>query len=143
MQSQDERAAPTLNKASHRSFEFSDARLEDSKRQSVQSLQGHDSKRMSRQEAILESVRARIQSISMTTRTTVLGLLPLVMFPGAGSELYRGLGSVVLGGLIVSTVLTLFWVPTLFSLTLDIKEWLTGLVFGKTADAVSVTTTAT
>ena len=59
----------------------------------------------------------------MTTMTTVLGLLPLVLFPGAGSELYRGLGSVVLGGLLVSTVFTLVLVPTLFSLTLDAKEF--------------------
>ncbi|MFG0333849.1 MAG: efflux RND transporter permease subunit, partial [Maioricimonas sp. JB049] len=71
--------------------------------------------------AILESVRTRIRPIFMTTTTTVLGLLPLVLFPGAGSELYRGLGSVVLGGLLVSTVFTMFLVPTLFSLTMDTK----------------------
>jgi HAE1 family hydrophobic/amphiphilic exporter-1 len=48
-------------------------------------------------------------------------MLPLVLFSGAGSELYRGLGSVVVGGLSVSTVFTLFVVPTLFSLVLDIR----------------------
>ncbi|MCA9204869.1 MAG: efflux RND transporter permease subunit, partial [Planctomycetales bacterium] len=58
----------------------------------------------------------------MTTLTTVLGLSPLVLFPGAGSELYRGLGSVVLGGLFVSTVFTLIFVPTLFSLMMDVRE---------------------
>lgn len=84
---------------------------------------------MTRQEAILESVRTRIRPIFMTTLTTVLGLLPLVLFPGAGSELYRGLGSVVLGGLLVSTVFTLFLVPTLFSLTLDMKEAAWGIIF--------------
>ncbi|MBI1309918.1 AcrB/AcrD/AcrF family protein [bacterium] len=77
---------------------------------------------MTPRDAILESVRTRIRPIFMTTTTTVLGLLPLVMFPGAGSELYRGLGSVVLGGLLVSTAFTLFLVPTLFSLTMDAKE---------------------
>jgi HAE1 family hydrophobic/amphiphilic exporter-1 len=71
--------------------------------------------------AVLESVRTRIRPIFMTTSTTVLGLLPLVLFPGAGSELYRGLGSVVLGGLAVSTVFTLVLVPTLFTLMLDLK----------------------
>ncbi len=75
--------------------------------------------------AILESIRTRIRPIFMTTTTTVLGLLPLVLFPGAGSELYRGLGSVVLGGLLVSTVVTLFLVPILFSLTIDLQEWMT------------------
>lgn len=77
--------------------------------------------------AILESVRTRIRPIFMTTITTVLGLLPLVLFPGSGSELYRGLGSVVLGGLLVSTLLTLVLVPTLFSLTVDLREWVVSL----------------
>ncbi|MHC4398866.1 MAG: efflux RND transporter permease subunit [Planctomycetota bacterium] len=72
-------------------------------------------------EAILESVRTRIRPIFMTTLTTVLGLAPLVLFPGAGSELYRGLGAVVLGGLLVSTLFTLILVPTLFSLMMDAK----------------------
>ena len=75
---------------------------------------------MSPREAILESVRTRIRPIFMTTTTTVLGLAPLVMFPGAGSELYRGLGSVVLGGLVVSTLFTLVLVPTLFRLALTL-----------------------
>jgi HAE1 family hydrophobic/amphiphilic exporter-1 len=44
---------------------------------------------------------------------------PLVLFPGAGSEFYRGLGSVVVGGLLVSTVFTIFLVPALLSLVLD------------------------
>ncbi len=69
-------------------------------------------------DAILASVRTRIRPIFMTTFTTTFGLLPLVLFPGAGSELYRGLGSVVLGGLLCSTVFTLFLVPTLLSMTL-------------------------
>ncbi|MDA1163771.1 MAG: efflux RND transporter permease subunit [Planctomycetota bacterium] len=75
--------------------------------------------------AILESVRTRVRPIFMTTLTTVLGLLPLVLFPGAGSELYRGLGSVVLGGLLVSTIFTLVLVPTLFSLMLDARSLFT------------------
>lgn len=69
-------------------------------------------------EAILEAVRSRIRPIFMTTFTTVLGLLPLVIVPGAGSELYRGLGSVMLGGLVVSTVITLVLVPLLLGLCL-------------------------
>jgi HAE1 family hydrophobic/amphiphilic exporter-1 len=79
---------------------------------------------MSPREAILESVRTRIRPIFMTTTTTVLGLAPLVFFPGSGSELYRGLGSVVLGGLIVSTVFTLILVPVLFSLMMEFKAQL-------------------
>lgn len=83
---------------------------------------------MSPREAVPESVRTRIRPIFITTSTTVLGLLPLVLFPGAGSELYRGLGAVVLGGLLISTGFTLFLVPAVFILMMDLKlmiaKWL-------------------
>ena len=77
---------------------------------------------MSPREAVPESVRTRIRPIFITTTTTVLGLLPLVVLPGAGSELYRGLGAVVLGGLVLSTVFTLFLVPAVFILTMDFNQ---------------------
>jgi len=85
---------------------------------------------MPQREAILESVRTRIRPIFMTTITTVLGLLPLVLFPGAGSELYRGLGAVVLGGLLVSTVFTLILVPALFNLTMDARDAFVRMIGG-------------
>jgi len=75
-------------------------------------------------DAILASVRTRIRPIFMTTATTVLGLSPLVLLPGQGSELYRGLGAVVLGGLVVSTLFTLVLVPTLFSLMMEARAGL-------------------
>jgi HAE1 family hydrophobic/amphiphilic exporter-1 len=81
---------------------------------------------LTRQQAIVYSVSSRIRPIFMTTVMTLLGLLPLVLFPGAGSELYRGLGAVLLGGLIVSTVVTLVYVPALFSFTMDVWDWLSG-----------------
>lgn len=67
-------------------------------------------------EAILEAVRSRVRPIFMTTLATVLGLLPLVLVPGAGSELYRGLGAVLLGGMLFSTIVTLVLVPMLLAL---------------------------
>ncbi len=70
-------------------------------------------------EAILESARDRMRPIFMTTTTTVLGMLPLVISSGAGSELYRGLGSAVLGGLAMSTIFTLLLIPVVFSLWVD------------------------
>lgn len=76
--------------------------------------------------AIAESVRTRLRPIMMSTLTSVGGMLPLVLMPGSGSELYRGLGSVVVGGLLVSTIFTLVLVPLLFSLVLDIKKVLAG-----------------
>ena len=66
--------------------------------------------------AVQEAVRTRVRPIFMSTATSLAGLLPLVVFPGSGAELYRGVGAVVLGGLAVSTVLTIYVVPSLFSL---------------------------
>ncbi|WP_343559216.1 efflux RND transporter permease subunit [Kiloniella sp. b19] len=66
--------------------------------------------------AILEATRNRIRPIFMSTLTSVVGMLPLVLVPGAGSELYRGLGSVVVGGLALSAVLTLLIIPPILAL---------------------------
>ena len=64
----------------------------------------------------------RIRPIFMSTLTSVFGMLPLVVFPGAGSELYRGLGSVVVGGLSLSAVLTMAVVPPMMSITVGLIE---------------------
>jgi len=76
---------------------------------------------MEPRQAIAESVRTRIRPIMMTTVTSVLGMLPLVIAPGSGSEIYRGLGGVVLAGLTLSTVFTLLVVPLMFSLVIDVR----------------------
>ncbi len=73
-------------------------------------------------DAIVQSVRTRVRPIFMSVLTSVGGMLPLVLIPGSGSEMYRGLGSVVVGGLLVSTVFTLVLVPMLFSLVMDMKK---------------------
>lgn len=67
-------------------------------------------------DAIEEATRNRIRPIFMSTLTSVFGMLPLVIFPGEGSELYRGLGAVVVGGLSMSAFLTLLTVPPLLRL---------------------------
>ena len=82
-----------------------------------QSLNNVKNSGMAPREAIAESVRSRIRPIYMSTITTVFAMVPLVLFPGAGSEFYRGLGSVVVGGLLVATVFTIFLIPALLSLT--------------------------
>ena len=71
---------------------------------------------MSVDEAILEATSNRIRPIFMSTLTSLFGLVPLVIFPGAGSELYRGIGTVVFGGLALSTLATLLMIPPLLSL---------------------------
>ena len=72
--------------------------------------------------AILEATRNRLRPIFMSTLTSVFGMLPLVLVPGAGSELYRGLGSVVIGGLSLSAILTLLMVPALLTVFVSQKE---------------------
>ncbi|MFC1707588.1 efflux RND transporter permease subunit, partial [Planctomycetota bacterium] len=74
--------------------------------------------------AVALSVSTRVRPILMSTLTSVGGMTPLVLFPGAGSEMYRGLGSVVVGGLLVSTVFTLVLVPLLFGLVLEMAHGL-------------------
>jgi len=73
-------------------------------------------------DSILEATRNRLRPIFMSTLTSVFGMLPLVLVPGAGSELYRGLGSVVIGGLSLSAVLTLLMVPALLAIFVSHKE---------------------
>ncbi|RMF91515.1 MAG: efflux RND transporter permease subunit, partial [Nitrospinota bacterium] len=79
---------------------------------------------MAPREALRESCRTRIRPIFMSSTTSIFGMLPLVISSGAGSELYRGLGAAVLGGLAVSTLFTLVLVPILFSLWLDLRATL-------------------
>ncbi len=86
--------------------------------------------KLSPTEAIRESTRTRVRPIFMSVSTSLCGMLPLVLFPGAGSELYRGLGSVVVGGLAVSTAFTLFLVPALFSLVLDARAAVAARIAG-------------
>ncbi|MDH3689958.1 MAG: efflux RND transporter permease subunit [Gammaproteobacteria bacterium] len=66
--------------------------------------------------AILRATQNRVRPIFMSTLTSVFGMLPLVLLPGAGSELYRGLGSVVVGGLTLSAILTLLLVPPMMAI---------------------------
>ena len=73
-------------------------------------------------EAIRESVSTRVRPILMSTLTSVGGMLPLVLLPGSGSELYRGLGAVVVGGLAVSAIFTMFLVPTVLSLVFSFSK---------------------
>jgi HAE1 family hydrophobic/amphiphilic exporter-1 len=70
---------------------------------------------MAKRDAILEATDNRLRPIFMSTITSLVGMLPLVLFPGPGSELYRGLGSVVIGGLSLSALLTLLLLPPLLA----------------------------
>lgn len=82
---------------------------------------------LERRRAIALSTQTRVRPIFMSVITSVAGMAPLVVLGGAGSELYRGLGAVVIGGLLVSTVFTLLLTPALMSLMLDAQAWIGGL----------------
>ncbi|UCD36339.1 MAG: efflux RND transporter permease subunit, partial [Nitrospiraceae bacterium] len=77
---------------------------------------------MEYREAVIESTRTRIRPIYMSATTSIFGMLPLVLFPGPGSELYRGLGSVILGGLALSTVFTVFVIPSLLMFFIKMEK---------------------
>ncbi len=68
---------------------------------------------LSRRDAVETAVRLRLRPILMSTFTSLFGMLPLLLLPGAGTELYRGLAAVIVGGLAVSTLFTLILLPSL------------------------------
>lgn len=63
--------------------------------------------------AVEDALASRLRPIMMTTITTVCGLAPLVLIPGAGTELYRGVGAIVLFGLLFTSLVTLTFLPVL------------------------------
>lgn len=67
-------------------------------------------------DSLLDAARTRLRPIMMTTLTTLFGLFPLVFLPREGTELYRGLGIVLLFGLLISTLVTLSFTPCLLRL---------------------------
>ena len=88
----------------------------------AQALNFMRNERLAVREAVVASVHSRIRPIFMSTLTSILGMLPLVFRPGPGSELYQGLGSVIVGGLLVSTIFTLILTPVLFTFGQEITE---------------------
>ncbi len=82
-------------------------------------------------DAIGESVRTRIRPIFMTVLTTLVGQIMLVVRPGSGAEIYRGVGAVVLGGLFCSTVFTLVVIPAMLSMFIGAQVTLGRLLFNR------------
>ena len=72
--------------------------------------------------AVIESTRSRLRPIFMSSLTSVFGMLPLILSPGPGSEFYRGLGSVITGGLAFSTIFTLFVIPSLLMFVIGMEK---------------------
>ena len=66
--------------------------------------------------AVKQAVRLRLRPILMSTLTSIFGMLPLLLIPGAGTELYRGIAAVIVGGMSVSTLFTLIFLPSLLQM---------------------------
>jgi len=92
--------------------------------------QGRRERGLTREQAVIEAGATRLRPILMTTLTTAFGMMPLALGIGAGSELMQPLAIAVVGGLSVSTILTLFVVPSayvIFNASAErLGNWLTG-----------------
>ncbi|MEA1920622.1 MAG: efflux RND transporter permease subunit [Campylobacterota bacterium] len=77
---------------------------------------------MEHREAIIEATRSRLRPIFMSSMTSIFGMLPLVLVPGPGSEFYRGLGSVITGGLGFSMFFTIFVTPALMYFAIGMEK---------------------
>jgi multidrug efflux pump subunit AcrB len=81
-----------------------------------------EQKGMTIKKAVIEASRVRLRPVMMSTITTVCGLSPLVLLPGEGTELYRGLGVIVLFGLLFSSLVTLTILPVFLATVLETVE---------------------
>lgn len=72
--------------------------------------------------AVIEGGKSRLRPVLMTSFTTVLGMLPMAIGSGEGSEIWQPMGIAVIGGLTFSTILTLFFVPVLYSILMEREQ---------------------
>ncbi len=77
---------------------------------------------LSRANAVREALTLRLRPIFMSTLTSLFGMLPLLLIPGDGSEVYRGMAAAIVGGMSVSTIFTLILLPSLLQLTHSEKD---------------------
>jgi HAE1 family hydrophobic/amphiphilic exporter-1 len=71
---------------------------------------------LSQQDSIIQAVKLRKRPIYMSTGTTIFGMLPLMLSPGDGAEIYRGLAAVIIGGMTFSALFSLSFMSALLSL---------------------------
>jgi len=85
-------------------------------------VQNVDEQQMAPLAAVTEAVEARLRPIAMSTITTLCGLSPLVLIPGAGTELYRGVGAIVMFGILGAALVTLTMLPALTVMVLGLRR---------------------
>jgi multidrug efflux pump subunit AcrB len=88
----------------------------------VAQTQKAEQKGLTREQAVHQALRLRLRPIFMSTLTSLFGMLPLMVFPGAGSEIYRGMAAAIVGGMSVSTIFTLVLLPSLLQLSNPIAK---------------------
>jgi multidrug efflux pump subunit AcrB len=71
---------------------------------------------LDRSMAVADAVRVRARPIYLSTLTSIFGMLPLMVIPGVGSQIYRGLATVIIGGMFVSAIFTLILMPSILRL---------------------------
>lgn len=76
-----------------------------------------------RNKAVVEACPQRLRPILMTSVTTIIAMTPVAFFPGTGVDAYQPLGTVVIGGLVVGTVLSLLDIPIMHTLVDDVVRW--------------------
>jgi HAE1 family hydrophobic/amphiphilic exporter-1 len=87
---------------------------------------------LDRRQAVEEAGPMRLRPIVMTVLVTLVVMLPVALFPRTGIDAYSPLATVVVGGLAMSTILTLVVVPVLYTLVDDLEAWLAGWRHGRT-----------
>ncbi len=100
----------------------------------VRRLMGH-----SKEDAILEACPLRIRPIMMTTLTTVLGMLPMAFGIGDGAELMQPMSIVMISGMVIATIVTLFFTPVYYSLLDSVNDRLARFFFRKKYKAMDET----
>jgi len=73
-------------------------------------------KGLNREAAVKQAVLLRSRPVYLSTLTSLFGMLPLMLMPGVGSEIYRGLATVIVGGMVISALFTLILMPSLLQL---------------------------
>ena len=73
-------------------------------------------------DAVIAGGKSRLRPVLMTSLTTILGMVPMSLGLGEGSEIWQPMGIAVVGGLLVSTLITLFIIPSLYSMLEGRKE---------------------
>jgi multidrug efflux pump subunit AcrB len=73
-------------------------------------------------DAVIEASTARLRPILMTSLATILGALPIALALGAGSKSRIGMGIVIIGGLLLSMILTLYVIPSIYSYLVKEKK---------------------